>query len=293
MGVRLSLKLFWIAALGGTGVACASAYVAETSGGADASTLDTGAPVDSATPDGTAGPTDAGGSDRDIVLDAAPIVTFSDDFERSDGAIVPPWDDVTTRNGRLYLAASDAGSRVLTSETDKTADPATYAERAFENAPVRRATVRFVARLVDFDPGDAGSGETAALFTLRLETAPTDSGPGPEHNLRVGLKRKTASTFTVFVMSQTASGGTRTADSNLVVQTRGRYAIRLEADVTTPQAGKPMMTAYVDDVPAVSLDGAGESVHDYVPTGRFFFPGAITGGGFKLELDDLSFVGRR
>jgi len=293
MAVRLSLKLFCIAALAGTGMACASAYLTETNGGTDASTSDAGAPGDSAAPDGSPSPTDAGGLDRDAALDGAPIVTFSDDFERVDGAIVPPWEDVTIRSGRLYLAASDAGSRVLTSETDKTADPATYAERAFENAPVRRATVRFVARIVDFDPGDAGSGETAALFTLRLETAPTDSGPGREHNLRVGLRRKTASTFTVFVMSQTASGRTRTADSILVLQTRGRYAIRLEADVTTPQAGKPMMSAFVDEVLAVSLDGAGETVHDYVATGRFFFPGAIEGGGFKLELDDLSFVGRR
>jgi hypothetical protein len=291
MAVRLSLKLFCMAALAGTGMACASAYVTETSA-VDGGTSEAGATVDSALPDG-AGPADVGSPERDAALDAAPIVTFSDDFERSDASIVPPWDDVTIRSGRLYVSASDAGSRTLTSETTKTADPATYAERAFDKAPVRRATVSFVARIVDFDPGDAGSSETAALFTLRLETAPTDSGPGPEHNLRVGLRRKTASTFTVFVMSQTASGRTRTSDSNLVLRTGGRHAIRLEADVTAPQAGKPMMSAFVDDLLAVSLDGAGETVHDYVSTGRFFFPGAITGGGFKLELDDFAFVGRR
>ena len=156
-----------------------------------------------------------------------------------------------------------------------------------------RARASFVVKMIDFFPRDGGSGETVNLFSIRLDTTPSDAGPGPEHVLRVGLRRRGARAFSLFVMSQFNPGQTRVADSTTLLDVGEKYAIRLEVDTTTPQPGKPVATGYVNDARVVSLDSAGERVYGYVDTGRMYFPGAVSGAGFHLELDDLSVVGTR
>jgi len=290
--VRVSSASFLVIGAVAVATACASVYVGE---GADASapdaqTLAPPGPVDSAI-DGAL-TDDAGGSALDAQSDAT-VLVFTDDFERSDASLVPPWSSASLQDGRLAVEVPEGGtSRVLTALTAG-AESDAFVERRFSGASVRRARVSFVTKLVDFFPRDGGSGETVNLFSIRLDTTPSDAGPGPEHVLRVGLRRRGARQFSLFVMSQFNPGQTRTADSTTLLDVGERYAIRLEVDTTTPQPGKPVATGYVNDARVVTLDSAGERVYGYAETGRMYFPGAVSGAGFHLEMDDLAVVGTR
>lgn len=289
--MRFSSASFVVIGAVAIATACASVYVGEGNDAAapDAQTIAPPAPTDTGI-DGA--PQDAAVPGFDAQTDAT-VLVFADDFERSDASLTPPWNSANLQDGRLAVEIPDGGSsRMLTALTSGP-DSDAFVERRFSGAPVRRARASFVVKMIDFFPRDGGSGETVNLFSIRLDTTPSDAGPGPEHVLRVGLRRRGARAFSLFVMSQFNPGQTRVADSTTLLDVGEKYAIRLEVDTTTPQPGKPVATGYVNDARVVSLDSAGERVYGYVDTGRMYFPGAVSGAGFHLELDDLSVVGTR
>ena len=290
--MRLPRALFLVIGAVAIATACASVYVGE---GADASAPDAQtvvppAPIDATSSDSAT--TDAGTPELDAQSDA-PVLLFSDDFERTDASLVPPWSSSSLQDGRLAVEIPDGGtSRGLTALTSGP-DSDSFVEYRFASSPVRRARVSFSAKVVEMFLRDGGSNETVNLFSIRIDTAPTNAGPGPEHVLRVGIRRRTTTTFSLFVMSQFNPGASRVIDSSLRFDVGTKYAIRLEVDTTSPQPGKPVATGYVNDAPVVTLDGTGERVFSYADTGRLYFPGAVSGGGFHLQLDDLNVVGTR
>lgn len=290
--MRLPRALFLVIGAVAIATACASVYVGE---GADASAPDAQtvvppAPIDATSTDSAT--TDAGTPELDAQSDA-PVLLFSDDFERTDASLVPPWFSASVQDGRLAVEIPDGGtSRGLTAITNGP-ESDSFVEHRFERAPVRRARASFSAKVVEMFLRDGGSGETVNLFSIRIDTAPSEAGPGPEHVLRVGIRRRTTTTFSLFVMSQFNPGASRVIDSSLRFDVGTKYAIRLEVDTTNPQPGKPVATGYVNDAPVVTLDGTGERVYGYSDTGRLYFPGAVSGAGFHLQMDDLNVVGTR
>ncbi|MFO0640553.1 MAG: hypothetical protein U0183_15140 [Polyangiaceae bacterium] len=285
-------RVWLLSALGSaSAVACASAFSGTPTPPGDDAAIATSLPttiVPEASLDDTGAPIEA-----DAGTDGAPTYSFSDDFERPDGALVPPWEETLVTRGTLSIQGPDGGrSRFLSSDTELGAGSQASCVRGFR-ANVLRSEASFRLRIAGFDQSDGGTNETLNLLSFRLDTGGPDGGTGPGHTIRVGLKKRSATRFALFVMSQFEGTQTRSNDSTITLDLGRDYEIRFFTDASTPRPGVPVARALVDGVEAVTLDGAGERVYDHLPVGRLFFPGGTQGGsGFHVELDDLSFVGR-
>jgi len=285
-------RVWLLSALGSaSAVACASAFSGSAAPSGEDAAVPTSLPT-TIVPE--ASPEDAGTTpEGDSGTDGAPTYSFSDDFERPDGALVPPWEETNVTRGALSIQGPDGGrSRFLSSDTEIGSGSQASCVRGFR-ANVLRSEATFKLRIAGFDQSDGGTGETLNLLSFRLDTGGPDGGAGPGHTIRVGLKKRSTTRFALFVMSQFEATQTRSNDSSLLLELGRDYEIRFFSDASTPRPGVPVARALVDGVEAVTLDGAGERVYDHLPVGRIFFPGGTQGGsGFHVELDDFSFVGR-
>lgn len=227
---------------------------------------------------------------EDSGADASPpSFVFSDDFERPDGTMVPPWSALKVNRGRLEITKPfGATSHVLVAQTEAVSGASAYPERTF-SVPIGRAVATFQVKIVDFVPSDGGSNETANLFALRVRTS---GGAGTDHVVRVGLRRQANTRFAVFVQSQLEDVKTRTTDSTTLLELGRTYKFRFEADLTTPRAGVEVARAFVDGTPIATLTSVGDVPTTHRPAGEVFCPGAVAGGaGFELEIDDVDIVG--
>jgi hypothetical protein len=291
-------RVLYFSALGAaSAVACASAFSAAPSPPGDDATVPTSTPTTigpEASPEDSAPTPDVDGGS-----DAAPTLTLSDDFERPDGSLVPPcalpaWEETRLTRGELTIQGPDGGrSRFLSSKTEV---GQTFAQAScFRDfaANVLRTESSFKLRIAGFEQGDGGNGETLNLLSFRLDTTGLDGSAGPSHTIRIGLKKRSATRFAVFVMSQFQATRTRTTDSTVILEVGRDYSIRFFANASTPRPGVPVARALVDGVEVAAIDGAGELVYDHLPRGDLSFPGGADGpSGFHVELDDFSFVGR-
>lgn len=100
-------RVWLLSALGSaSAVACASAFSGSAPSGEDAA-VPTSLPT-TIVPE--ASPEDAGTTpEGDSGTDGAPTYSFSDDFERPDGALVPPWEETNVTRGALSIQGPDGG----------------------------------------------------------------------------------------------------------------------------------------------------------------------------------------
>ncbi len=230
-------RVWLLSALGSaSAVACASAF----SGGTEPSVEDAAVPPVPTTIVPEASPEDAGTTpEGDSGADGAPTYTFSDDFERPDGALVPPWEETNVTRGVLSIQGPDGGrSRFLSSDTEIGAGSQASCVRGFR-ANVLRSEATFKLRIAGFDQSDGGTGETLNLLSFRLDTGGPDGGAGPGHTIRVGLKKRSTTRFALFVMSQFEGTQTRSNDSTLESARRLRLAPAAEAVVALPAPADP------------------------------------------------------
>jgi hypothetical protein len=265
--------------------ACAGAY--------------SGQATDASAPDGDAllAPTDAMGdttaTDTSDAKSDTPTLLFSDDFERPSRSLVPPWTKARTQqDGSLAVGLPDGGTSLGLTALSPTPEAIAYLVYDFAGSPARHAEASFSVKVVDIFPKDSIAGD-AILFALSLETALTDASPGPEHAFRVGIRRQSARTFSLFVASKYDPGRSRTNYSMSTFDVGTRYTIRLVVDTTNRQSGRPLATGYVNGAAAVTLDGTDERVLDYTDTGKIYFPGGVEGAGYHLEMDDLKVFAMR
>lgn len=288
--IRIGAKVALVSLACVVVAACADAYLSDTdAGGEDAASPvpEAAAPADGAAPRDAAPSIDAPADTFD-----AGTVTFGDDFDRADGAIVPPWELTSVRNGGMALVSLGGGpasDKKLQVTIAQPADGGYATSAVIKRFPfvLLRGKVQFALKVDAFEaiPADAAP-DSMHMLAIEFPCAGNVT-----HIVRAGL-RKRSSGFAIFTASQYIPGGYRGSDDSAIRLTTGRfYQITVDYDATTPMAGKPIATVSVDGMVAASVDGTAETAIEHrAPT--TFSLGTTSGYGaaWQLQLDEARVV---